>query len=63
MLTTLEAAARLGITPEAVRKAIKRGHMAAGKHGRDWLISPDEVDRYQQEPKNKGGRPRKEARQ
>ena len=62
-LTMMEAAALLGVTPEAVRKAIKRGHMTASKHGRDWLVTPEEVERYQQEPKNKGGRPRKEVQQ
>ena len=59
MLTTTEAAARLGVTPEAVRKAIKRGHMTATKHGRDWLVSEEEVERYADKPRNKGGRPRK----
>lgn len=62
MLTTKEAAARLGLEPIAVRKAITRGKMAAVKHGRDWLITPEEVERYKAAPKNKGGRPRKETR-
>jgi excisionase family DNA binding protein len=58
-MTTAEAAARLGITPEAVRKAIKRGRLVATKHGRDWLIDAVEVERYAATPKDKGGRPKK----
>lgn len=49
MLTTAEAAARLGLKPVTLRKYIKDGAIKAMKHGRDWLISTDEIDRYQQE--------------
>ncbi len=61
MLTTKEAAERLGCAVITVHKAIKRGQMAAVKHGRDWFISAEEVERYKAAPKNKGGRPRKEV--
>lgn len=59
-MTTAEAAARLGVTPEAVRKAIKRGNMTAAQHGRDYWIEAEEVDRYAAAPKDRGGRPKKE---
>lgn len=60
MLTTAEAAARLGLQPVTLRKYIKDGTIKAAKHGRDWFISTDEVDRYQQERKP-AHRPRKET--
>ena len=59
MLTTAEVAARLGVTPEAVRKAIKRSRLVAAKHGRDYLISVEAVAAYTA-TKSKGGRPKKE---
>ena len=60
MLTTAEAAARLGLKAVTLRKHIKEVAIKATKHGRDWLISTDEVDRYQQERKP-AHRPRKEG--
>jgi len=39
----------LGVTPDNLRGAIKRGSLRAVKHGRDWWISPAEVTRYQKE--------------
>lgn len=49
MLTTAEAADRLGLKPRSVAWLIKRGLIAATKHGRDYFIDSDEVDRYQRE--------------
>jgi excisionase family DNA binding protein len=46
MLTTAEAAAVLGITPQSVRRQINRGRIAAEKRGRDHFISRAEVERY-----------------
>ncbi len=45
-LTTAEAAAELHITADAVRQAIKRGHLASTKRGRDRFITRAEVERY-----------------
>lgn len=45
-LTTAEAAGRLGIKPRSVNWLIKHGHIAATKHGRDYAIDADEVERY-----------------
>lgn len=45
-MTTREAADRLGIKPRSVVWAIKQGLIAATKHGRDYWIEADEVERY-----------------
>ena len=43
----------LGVTPDAVRKAIARGAMAArlspGPKGRRYVVDPNEVARYRRE--------------
>lgn len=46
MLTTREAADRLGIKPRSVVALIVRGLLRADKHGRDYSIAADEVARY-----------------
>lgn len=48
-MTLIEAAARLGVTPDNLRGAIKRGTLQAVKHGRDWWVEPAEVERYGRE--------------
>lgn len=45
-LSTNQAATALGITPDAVRMAIRAGKLDATKRGRDWWITRAEVDRY-----------------
>lgn len=52
--TTIEAATLLGIDPRSVRAFINRGLIAATKHGRDWLITQDEIDRYNRERRHVG---------
>lgn len=49
MLTTKETADRLGIKPRSVVALIKRGLLTATKHGRDYSIATEEVDRYERE--------------
>ena len=45
MLTTREAAQRLGLkTTGAVRQLILAGRLQAEKRGRDWFISEDEIE-------------------
>lgn len=46
MLTTAQAADRLGINPRSVVQLIKRGLLAATKHGRDYAIDEAEIERY-----------------
>lgn len=43
---TVPALARaLGVSTAALRQRIERGTLAATKHGRDWLVAPDEAAR------------------
>ena len=49
MLTTKQAGAQLSLAPRSVNWLIKRGLLAATKHGRDWKIDQAEVDRYASE--------------
>ena len=55
-MTLIEAAALLGVTPDNLRGAIKRGALKAAKHGRDWWVESKEVERYRRENR----RPRRE---
>jgi excisionase family DNA binding protein len=43
--TTVELAARLGVSRHAVVYHIYQGHIAAERHGRDWMIPAAEADR------------------
>ncbi len=45
-MTLKEAAALLGVTPDNLRGAIARRSLNAKKLGRDWIVSPREVERY-----------------
>lgn len=49
MLTTKDAASRLGITARAVALLIQRKVIRAEKFGRDYQIDPAEVERYERE--------------
>ena len=54
LLSLIEAAAMLGVTPDNLRGAIKRGVLKADKHGRDWWVSVGEVERYRRENRRGG---------
>jgi len=43
-ITTTEAAALLGVTPQRVRALIKAGILEAEKWGRDWQIDAASVE-------------------
>ena len=58
-MTLKEAAAILGVTPDALRQAIAAGSLRAAKRGRDWWVTSGEVDRYQREHRGRPGRPKK----
>ena len=45
-MTTSEAADRLGIKARSVIWLIKHGLITATKHGRDYWIEDDEIERY-----------------
>lgn len=46
MLTLREAAAQLGLAASTLRVQIRNGKLHARKIGRDWIVSPKEVERY-----------------
>jgi len=48
-LTLPEAAAILGVTPATLRQQIAAGKLKARKIGRDWHVTPREVERYRTE--------------
>jgi excisionase family DNA binding protein len=58
LLTTPQAAARLGLTVRAVQKMIEAGRLTAQKVGRDYLIDPLALENI---PKQAPGRPPKQV--
>lgn len=56
LLTTAEAATRLGLTVRAIQKMIEGGRLPARKVGRDYLIDPSALEDI---PKQAVGRPPK----
>jgi excisionase family DNA binding protein len=56
LLTTAEAATRLGIKPVTVRRYIEQGRLPATKRGRDHFISAADLDALE---RAKPGKPRK----
>lgn len=48
-MTLTEAAAILGVTPDTLRQQIANGKLKARKAGRDWHVTPKEVERYAKE--------------
>lgn len=57
LLTTAEAAERLGITARSVARLLKGGKLAGTLRGRDYLIEEEEVERYKRE-RRPVGRPK-----
>lgn len=56
ILSTAEAAARLGVSRRRVQALISEGRIPAAKHGRDWIIREPDLKRLVLLPT---GRPRK----
>lgn len=56
IISTAEAAKRLGVTPDRVRKMIVAKRLKATKVGNVWLIDPKDLDAVKD---RKVGRPRK----
>ena len=57
-MTLSEAAKLLGCSADYLRVAANRGSLKAEKFGRDWLVTPAEVERYASEHLGRRGRPR-----
>lgn len=60
MITTKEAATRLGVDPSRVLALIKADRLPAQKIGRDWLIDPDDLAKVEHRP---NGYPKGKPRQ
>ena len=56
MMALADAARRLGLSPATLRVQIRNGKLAATKLGRDWYLTPEEVERYAQENRRSGKR-------
>jgi excisionase family DNA binding protein len=48
-VTLTEAAALLGVTAATLRQQIANRKLHAVKRGRDWWVTPKEVERYRRE--------------
>lgn len=48
-VTLKQAAELLGLSPTTLRVQILKGKLKATKRGRDWWVTPKEVERYSQE--------------
>lgn len=48
-MITAEVAALLGVTAATVRQQIANGKLRARKVGRDWWVTPQDVERYRRE--------------
>ena len=59
--TATAAAPLLGLKPGSVRTLIKRKLISATKHGRDWIITQEEIDRYNRDRLGKGMAGRKHS--
>jgi len=59
IISTTEAAKRLGVTPDRVRKMIEAKRLKATKLGSVWLIDPKDLEAVKD---RKVGRPRKASK-
>ena len=50
-MTLAEAAELLGLDPGSLRNQIANGKLRGKKIGRDWHVTPREVERYRRESK------------
>jgi excisionase family DNA binding protein len=48
-MTLPEAARALGLSESTLRNQIRKGKLHARKVGRDWTVTPREVERYAKE--------------
>ncbi len=59
LLPLREAAQRIGVSKTTLQKQARKGVLRAILIGNQWLVTPEEADRYAHEHKGKQGRPRK----
>jgi excisionase family DNA binding protein len=48
-VTLREAAEALGVQHDTLRRQVRLGKLRARKIGRDWQVTPKEVERYRRE--------------
>lgn len=58
LLSTTQAADRLGLTPGRVRQLIDTGQLPATRIGERWAIDARDVDRFAREPPGRPHHPR-----
>jgi excisionase family DNA binding protein len=58
LLTTQNAALKLGVSPSRVRQLVREGRLIAQKMGRDLLISRATVEAFALLPRRRTGRPK-----
>jgi excisionase family DNA binding protein len=56
--STYQVAERLGLSVRRVQALVSIGLLKANKHGRDWVISEEEVERFKKQERM-AGRPRR----
>ncbi len=55
VLTVIQAAHSLGISPATVRQQIRNNKLHAEKFGSQWLLLPREIERYRAESLRRNG--------
>ena len=58
-MTAGEAMAYLGVSKQRLYELAEIGRIGRQRMGRFWLYNRRDVERYKNEPKSKGGRPKK----
>lgn len=64
MMTTAQAAARLGVAVRTIQAWIKSGRLPARKMGRDWFIAEADLETFSPPPQGRPpqGTPEQETR-
>ena len=59
VLSLVDAGERLGVSAHTLRRSVLRGTLQGVKIGKTWLVTVEEVERYERENKGKPGRKKK----
>lgn len=63
LITTIEAAKQLNVTPLRIRQLIQAKRLRAARIGRDWLVQSDDLEGYQRgTPGRKPAKPERPAK-